>query len=233
MKYYLLKLLILTSYLSFCQNDSLELIEKKAITTYPFSQYQTVNSFQNFSLSHFLFSQESQKTIILSRFLTKKSEVIVSPNISNFIELACATNDQHLWFLENYQLKKYNYQTHRLVFENSLIYSLQDFDENTVLKSLSFHNNLLFLHTNTGFYIFDNLGNFNYFIPSISNYFSFLENELYFIEGQKIISYNIFLHQKQIISFKEKNIEFCQMNDEKIYLFDNQKNVWIYKKSIK
>lgn len=203
------------------------------LLSFSYAEYQEINSFQAFSLSHFLFSQQSQKTIILSRFLTKKSEIIVSSEISNFIELACISNDQHLWFIENYQLKKYNYQTHRLVFENSLIYNIQDFDENTLLKTLAFHNNLLFLHTNKGFYLFDNLGNFNYFIPAKTNSFNFLENELYFIQDQKIILYNIFLHEKKVIPFEKENIEFCQMSNEKVYLFDTKKNVWIYKKSTK
>lgn len=198
---------------------------------FSYSEYQQINSFQTQGLTPFLFCQKEQKSIILTRFLTKKTEIIITPNLIEFVELACVSNDQHLWLLDNYQLKKYNYQSKRLIFQNYLMEIIVENDENTIFHHLTFYNNLLFLHTNTGFYIFDNLGNFNYFLPAKTNTFSLFENHLYFIENEKLISYHLFLHEKKIVNYSAKNIQHCQINKEKIYLFDDKKQVWIYKKN--
>lgn len=136
----------------------------------------------------FGYRKNYQEFYIFDRFLTRDTRYDLDKTGGLFANLATFSSEQNLWVIEEseFRLYKVNLKTNELILSVPLEQVIGPGDHNfTFIRE---YQNLLFLaDTNTGIYIFDNLGNYlkNMPVPGISQ-FSFKNKEILFIEHDKL-----------------------------------------------
>lgn len=154
------------------------------------------------SLQLFLFYQDFQEYVILDRFLNERVRHDISIDEVSYIKVATLASDNNIWIFDegDMSIKKYNPKINKIITQTALDLSLGvKFDDVIHLQE---HNNLLYLIDKTsGIWVFDNLGNpkkrLNY--TNLSN-FSFVGNNLYWLQPQKLTQVNLYDNQKRQIS---------------------------------
>jgi hypothetical protein len=175
-----------------------------------------------------VFYRNYQEFIFLNRFLTETPNFILDEEGQNqdrsvgFARLATFTGDNNLWIVDDddFSLKKLDLTYNKLLIHTplELVLDKRTYDFNFIRE----YQNLLFINDkNSGILIFDNLGNYKNKLEFKGlNYFSFQNNNLYFIDGGYIRFYNIYTGEESKIKIPEgKQFIYALLGDRKAYLF--------------
>jgi hypothetical protein len=185
----------------------------------------------------FVFYRELQEYNLLDRFLTTStSNFKINSDIQNektigFARIATVAPDNNLWIFDDndFSLKKYDTRLNKILFSTSLdlILDPQFYDLNYMRE----YQNLLFINDrNSGILVFDNLGNYKRTLPYKSvEYFNFLGNYLYFLNGSSLILLDIYSGvEKEVALPEDKKYNFLLISPGTVYFF-LQNKVDIYK----
>jgi hypothetical protein len=175
-----------------------------------------------------VFYRNYQEFIFLNRFLTETPNFILDEEGQNqdksigFARLATLTGDNNLWIVDDddFSLKKLDLTYNKLLIHTplELVLDKKTYDFNFIRE----YQNLLFINDkNSGILIFDNLGNYKSKMEFKGlNYFSFQNNNLYFIDGGYIRFYNIYTGEGTKIKLPEgRQFIYALLGDKKAYLF--------------
>lgn len=149
----------------------------------------------------FAFSQDLQQILFLDRFLIPSPIVKLQDLSLGFIRTATISVDNNLWLIDDsdLSLKKYDLSRQKTIIHSPLNLQLTNnsFDINFARE----HQNHLFINDKSnGIYMFDVLGNYLKTFPIIDlKYFNFLNDELYYLQDDKIRFFNFYKLQERII----------------------------------
>jgi hypothetical protein len=183
-----------------------------------------------------VFYRNFQEFIFLNRFLTESPNFILDEEGQDqdksvgFARLATFTGDNNLWIIDDddFSLKKLDLIYNKVSIHTplELILDKSTYDFNFMRE----YQNLLFINDkNSGVLIFDNLGNYkNKLELKGLNYFSFQNNDLYFIQDGYIHLYNIYTGEERKIKLPEgSSFQYVLLGDKKAYLF-TEKSIQVY-----
>jgi len=170
------------------------------------------------------FYADFQEFVIMDRFLRATDPYPLNINEIGFGRTGTLSNDDNVWIVDDsdYSLKKIDVQRRTLFQDNNFSFLLQGQD--TEINFIREYQNLLYLNDiNSGILVFDNLGNYLSKIPIPGlDYFSFWENELYYLDGRSIRFYHLYTGatRKIILPGDEKYV-FALLSKDKLFLFGN------------
>lgn len=137
----------------------------------------------------FAFYRDLQSFALLNRFLTPIENYKFDEEKIRFARVANLSADNQVWLVDDidFSIKKWdkNFNTITLRTPLDLLFAEKDYDINYLCE----YQNQLFLNDkNTGILLFDNLGNFirKIALSKGTDYFNFLEEEIYFLESNEI-----------------------------------------------
>lgn len=173
------------------------------------------------TMNVFIFYRDLQKYLILNRFLFQQDLTDFNKEEIGFAYMAGLSLDNNLWIFDNFSfsLKKYDLQLHNNTIETplELILSPDVYNINLIRE---YQNKVYLNNLNEAIIIFDNLGNHNITLPFKTSYFNFLNEEIYFIDGSKIVLYNPFKHSKRTLTIPfEEEYKFCLLIGKNVLLF--------------
>ncbi|MBO9699663.1 MAG: hypothetical protein J7604_05590 [Sporocytophaga sp.] len=173
----------------------------------------------------FVFYRNFQQFLFLNRFLTPSPNTDLNQELVGFARIAAPSSDNNLWLVDetDFSLKKYNLTFHKLDIRNplELILNPQNYD----LTFLREYQNLLFINDkNSGILIFDNMGNLKERISVKGlDYFSFIKNNLYYIQDNKLIILDLYTKKAMEIDLpSEKAYNFVLLSEQRAFLFDQE-----------
>lgn len=155
-------------------------------------------------LKIFIFYRDFQEYIFLDRFLTANNRFSLA-EISSYIGLATISADNNIWLIDysDFSLKKFDVTFQQVTLDRplDLVLNPDDYD----LTFMREYQNLLFIADKSkGILLFDNLGNYlRQVSTNQTDYFSFLEDELYFISDSTIHLINIYNEESRKINLPE------------------------------
>ncbi|TRX57717.1 hypothetical protein FNH22_15010 [Fulvivirga sp. M361] len=168
-----------------------------------------------------------QECLFLDRFLVAENRFSLTP-ISSYIGLATISADNNLWLVDysDFSLKKYDLPFGQVTIQRpfDLLLDPNDYD----LTFMREYQNLLFLsESSSGILVFDNLGNYLNSIQEAGiDYFSFFENELYYLKGNVLYFQDIYNHAKREVEIP-KSAHFAFWFDTQLVLVTDH-NFLIY-----
>ena len=180
----------------------------------------------------FVFYQDFQQILFLDRFLTPSPLINLNDLHDGFIRLATLSNDQNLWLVDetDLSLKKYNLKQNNftIVSPLNLQLNLKKFDLNLIRE----YQNHLFINDHiNGILIFDILGNYLRNIPGKGiDYFSFLNNELYYLKNNEINFINIYDLKERVLPVPDQGeYKFALATEKQVFLIsDSSLNIYNY-----
>lgn len=156
-------------------------------------------------LKTYLYYEEYQLLVVLDRFLNKVAEYNLSEIGQGFIRLACPSQDNNLWLIdESYNgLLKYD------PAQEIILYRIPFRDKTATKKKVVFlreYQNLLFvLQGNGNILYFDNLGNYQGTIETAAQSpFSFRQNTLFLPAEMMVKSYDLYNGKTITLKVPEK-----------------------------
>jgi len=167
----------------------------------------------------FAFSQDLQQVLFLDRFLIP-SPIFKLQHLSvGYIRTATISNDNNLWLVDDSDLtlKKWDLSQQKFTINSPLNLQLNNksFDINF---SREYQNHLFINDKNNGIFMFDILGNYLKTLPIKElNYFNFSNDELYYLERDKVVFYNYYKLQERRIDIPE-GYNYVLANNEKLFL---------------
>jgi hypothetical protein len=177
-----------------------------------------------YTLKIFAFYRDFQEFVLLDRFLNFTPNYKFRSDAIGFVRMATMAADFNLWVVDDadFSLKKYSPQQHEVLFQTSfdLLLGLQDYDINFMRE---YQNNLYINDHNSGILVFDNMGNYKKKLPFKGlTQFNFLNDELYYLQDNKISFFNLYNFKEKSISLpQEIKARFVLINRHSIALFDN------------
>lgn len=155
-------------------------------------------------LKIFLFYADFQEYLFLDRFLTS-AQRYSSNEWSRYSGMMTISADNNLWIIDyvDFGLKKYDINFSQFTVTTPFDLILDP--ENHEISFIREYQNLVFISDKvSGILVFDNMGNYLRKIPATEiNYFSFLGDYLYFLQGDELIATNIYSAEKKIIKLPE------------------------------
>jgi hypothetical protein len=183
------------------------------------------------SLQILIFYRDVQQFSILNRFLTPT--ILSAPihqEVAGFARAATLGSQENIWLFDDIELslKNYNLATKKTDTNTPLSLILGD-AEYAVNFMREYQNNLYVNDRNSGILVFDNLGNYKKKLPFADlTYFSFLENELYFLKDNTVYLFNLYtLSERQFKLPAGASYKYCLFSGKRIFLF-TQKAMSIY-----
>jgi hypothetical protein len=180
----------------------------------------------------FVFYRSLQEYVLLDRFLAPSPNESMSETKVGYARLATFSYDNNIWLMDetDFSLKKYNTSSNEIDLNTPLDLLLDPslYDLNYMRE----YQNLVFLNDkNSGVLIFDNMGNYKTKIPIKGLSFVGLYNdEIYYIEGDKIKFINIYTYVERNEPLPEKgDFQFILYTSFNLYLFQKS-SVEVYKR---
>lgn len=177
-----------------------------------------------------VFYENFQEYLFLDRFLTTSNRFDLRP-LTDYAAMVTPSVDNNIWLVDltDFGLKKYNIQFRQFTIQTPFDLLLDP--GNYEISHIREYQNLVFVSDKkSGILVFDNLGNYLRTIKHKGvNYFNFLANEIYFLEQNMLVYYDIYNQNKRLVSLPESG-DFVLSNDSKIYLF-KEDEVRLYKLS--
>jgi hypothetical protein len=173
----------------------------------------------------FVFYRSFQEFVILDRFMNPSPHIRFERERVGFVQMAAYSSDNNLWVLDNddFSLKKYNLENTLILQKTSLdlILDPRTYDLNYMRE----YQNYLFVNDkNSGVLIFDNLGNYKSTMPIKGlNFFSFINNEIYFLQNNTIILRDLYSSKERSIALPAgKEYIHALIGDKIMYLFTKE-----------
>ena len=141
----------------------------------------------------------------------------IDSSIAIDVSLICPSGDQNIWILDDADLglKKVSQVDSRVLVE----FSIRDqFKENRFTWMREYQNFLFLLDPKIGIFVYNSVGKQIRKIQAAgTNYFNFLGEELYYIEGNKLIFLDLFTAETREMNML-KPAEFVLLTDERMIL---------------
>ncbi|WMJ75445.1 hypothetical protein RCC89_20120 [Cytophagaceae bacterium ABcell3] len=169
----------------------------------------------------FVFNRNFQEYVLLDRFLTESPTYRFRGDIG-FARLATYSADNNLWVIDEkeFSLKKYNLRIKKTELSTPLDLILNP--DNYEMTFIREYQNLIFISDkNSGILIFDNMGNYKNKLHARGvDFFSFREDELYFIKNKTLFILNMYSGKEKMIELpSEANFDFILLRGKKAYCF--------------
>lgn len=147
-------------------------------------------------LKLFLFFRENQRISILDRFATNPRETSLTDLGIAFAQLAAPGTDHSLWVLDSRLNELRKYQDNRLIFSTPI--SNPAINLKNAVHLRAYQNRVILLDAKSGFYFFDQFGNYLYpWKVSGANYFQILNGQVITYNGQEIVSFDLFHPERE------------------------------------
>lgn len=158
------------------------------------------------TMNIFLFYENFQEYVFLDRFFNQTQPLALSRDRVGFARLATVALDNNLWLFDDldFSLKKFNtrFENIDLATPLNLILDPSDY-EITFMRE--YQNQLFLVDKNSGILVFDNLGNYKTRLPFKGvTWFSFLNDNMYFVQEDELILYNLYTYKEQKMSLPVK-----------------------------
>ncbi|MDB5274140.1 MAG: hypothetical protein JWO58_2507 [Chitinophagaceae bacterium] len=176
----------------------------------------------------FLFYENFQEYLVLDRFFGQTEPLAMDRDRVGFARIATFALDNNLWIFDDidFSLKKFNTQFEKIDLETPLDLIL-DASEYEITFLREYQNQLFIADRNSGILVFDNLGNYKTKLPFPGvSWFAFLNDEIYFVQGEELIRYNLYTFKEQRSPLPVKT-RLVLLYEHKAF-FINQKVVKIY-----
>ncbi|MTI22403.1 hypothetical protein E1176_15330 [Fulvivirga sp. RKSG066] len=144
-------------------------------------------------LKIFIFYEYFQEYLYLDRFLTNSNR-FDAREITDFAGLITSSMDDNLWVVDlvDFGLKKFNITYGQFTIQTSFDLIL-DPDNYDITYLREYQGKVFMSDSQSGIMIFDNLGNYLQRLDYKNvNYFNFIGNELYFLQNNEIILYDLY-----------------------------------------
>jgi hypothetical protein len=178
-----------------------------------------------YTLKVFAFYRDFQEFVLLDRFLNFTPNYKFRSDDIGFARMATMAADFNLWVVDDadFSLKKYSPQQQDVLFQTSfdLLLSPQDYDINFMRE---YQNSLYINDRNSGILVFDNMGNYKKKLPFKGlTQFSFLNDELYYLQDDKIHLFNLYNFKERIIQLPaEVKVRFALINGSHLVLVEDK-----------
>lgn len=178
-------------------------------------------------LKIFLFYADFQEYLFLDRFLTSPQRYS-SSEWSRFSGMMTISADNNLWVIDyvDFGLKKYDINFSQFTVTTPFDLILDP--ENHEISFIREYQNLVFISDKvSGILIFDNMGNYLRKISAKEiNYFSFLGDYLYFIQGDELIVSHIYSSEKKVIKLPEPALYALPYEKHIALITENALNIY-------
>ena len=176
----------------------------------------------------FVYYQTFQEYLLLNRFLSNENRVTTAlEDEAPFTSLATLGNDNNLWLYNDRDLilTKREINNQEIIVETQL--NLTTNFSNLEVYYLRAYQSYLFMATNNGILLFDNLGNYlDKFSDETVNYFSFIDDEIYYLTDEAIEFVSIEKKTKREIRLPELP-RFVLMENNQVFAFKGR-NLIVY-----
>lgn len=170
----------------------------------------------------FTFQRDLQQYRFVNRNLSLHEDYSFPQTLVNFAEIATSSYDNNIWLIDqvDFSLKKFDIESNTLQSRTTLD-QIMDPDNYEILFMKEYQNRLFLSTKGQGILIFDNFGSYikTYKYEGIS-FFNFWKDNIYFIEGNKIIQLN--LYSEEIVTKELPSTSiwlFTLIYNDLIYLF--------------
>ncbi len=180
--------------------------------------------------SIFIYDRTRQQYHIYGRNFENKRTYDVEPAAAIEPFLICPTHDNKHWILDkaDYSIKKINPLTGEVMTEFVLLDSI--INTNPSFTYLREYQNLIFLlDSRSGVWILNTFGNLITKIE-INNpgNFNFFGNQLYYLQHDEIIFYNLLSEEEYRLTLPEKNNRLALVSDERILTVTHSNKIVLY-----
>ncbi|MDQ3395219.1 MAG: hypothetical protein M3512_14055 [Bacteroidota bacterium] len=207
----------------------------KFLQKYSPTKQITINSLESWqAIKIFAFSQDFQQVLFLDRFLYPAPAVFIRDLPVGFIRAATISIDNHLWLIDDtdLSLKKYDVLQKKIIIHSPLNLQLGNntFDINYIKE---YQNHLFINDKNNGILMFDVMGNYLKSIPIKNlNYFNFYNNELYYLERDKVVFYDFYKLKERSIELPAGPKSFILATETKLFIIsDANMRIYSFKES--
>jgi hypothetical protein len=171
------------------------------------------------TMNIFLFYENFQEYVFLDRFFNQTQPLPLPRERVGFARLSTVALDNNLWLFDDieFALKKFNTRFENIDLSTplNLILDASDY-EITFMRE--YQNQLFLVDKNSGILVFDNLGNYKTKLPFKGvNWFSFLNDEIYFIQEGELVLYNLYTYKERRLTLPVQT-SFVLLYEQKAYM---------------
>ncbi|MCS6822237.1 MAG: hypothetical protein NZ551_10255 [Microscillaceae bacterium] len=158
-----------------------------------------------------VFYQDLQEIFLFDRFLNLKTSYKFLPSSQiGFVSIATISPTGEFWIMDNtdFRLKKYNPDFKEINLFISLDFLLAN--ASYKISFLREYQNLLFVtDTETGIWIFDNLGNFKQKLayPNVK-FIGVWREEIYFLQKNQLVFYHLYQQTTRTVSLPQSTNDY-------------------------
>jgi hypothetical protein len=171
------------------------------------------------TMNIFLFYENFQEYVFLDRFFNQTQPLPLPRERVGFARVATVALDNNIWLFDDldFSLKKFNTQFQNIDITTPLNLIL-DATEYEITFLREYQNQLFIADKNSGILVFDNLGNYKTKLPFMNvNWFGFLNDQIYFIQNEELVVYNLYSYKEQRFSLPIK-AEYILLYDQKAFI---------------
>lgn len=170
----------------------------------------------------FSFHRDLQQYRLINRNLSLHEDYSFPPDLVGFAEMATPSFDNNIWVIDqiDFSLVKYDINSRRLLSRTPLD-QLLDADNYEIFMIKEYQNKLFISTRQHGILIFDNMGSYlKTFQYSNISFFNFWRDELYFLNDDKLVRFNLYDESASDIKLPStKSWNFALVYESNIYLF--------------
>lgn len=173
----------------------------------------------------FCYYQDFQQYLFLDRFLNSSELYRLPSQVNSFSLLVTLSGDDNLWLIDaqNLSLKKIDLPTNEMIIDTPLNLNVPS-SEYHFSHMREYQNRLFISDPGQGVLVFDRFGNFTELMELKGiNYFSFLQNELYYLKGNKVMFVDVYNQNKKEIELADLSYQFVLMENSLVICFANDK----------
>lgn len=169
----------------------------------------------------FCFFRDLQEYAFLNRFLVSPGNYSFGSHFG-FVEAAALSFDNLIWAFDqgDFSLKKYDVQLQQVQTQTPLNLLL-DPGNYEISLIREYQNRVYLADKRSGILVFDNIGNFLRTLPLPDvEYFNFIDDQLYFIQGDQLIRIALYGPERQEIALPaDAEWKFALIANGNYYLF--------------
>ena len=174
------------------------------------------------SLRLFVFFENTQQYTFLDRFLSGAQLNQLPPTLG-FISLATSTSNNQLWLIDErgFRLIRYDFEFDQIVLERSFNQLPQALDLKPY-QIKEYQNRLYVGDKAKGILVFDNLGNFLNIIEAPAVHFDFIDEQLYYLQGDQLVLHHLYDGHFKTIPLPLRNCSLALLLDNHLILIKDQ-----------
>lgn len=184
------------------------------------------------SISTIAYYKDFQEIVFLDRFLTVKSTVPITSEISGFTRLATVASDNSIWLIDDsdFSLKKWDITYQNTLIHNPLNLQLKDKDYNfTFIRE--YQNNLYLIDEGADLVIFDILGNYKRSIPiTNATNVGMWKTKMYYSKNGKLQLIDLYTGENKTLAVDIPDNDLVIMGNQHVFVVgENQLQIFLIK----